>query len=88
LIFVLELLGWIADITPMNHSNSVNSGFMSNLPHATRTERIAFPSAAPSGSTEVGYVAYRFDGINETSKRVFGITRQDAVKNLDSFLNS
>jgi hypothetical protein len=60
--------------------------FMAGLPLRTLTQRIAFPSKSPTGDTEVGFVAWKFDGINDASIRVFGISREGAVANLESYL--
>ena len=55
-----------------------------NLPQAILTEVIRFKSESPTGYTIVGFVAYYHDGINKTSLEVFGITRKEAIQNLQN----
>jgi len=48
------------------------------------TESIRLKSASRTGFTIVGFIAYYHDGINKTSAEVFGITRKDAIHNLQN----
>ena len=66
--------------------NTETYNFMSRLPLRTFTQRIAFPSKSPTGDTEVGFVAWKFDGINDASARIFGISRESAVANLEAHI--
>ena len=62
--------------------------FMANLPNRTLVKEITFPSAHSSGFTKVGFMAWKFDGINATSQEVFGLSKESAITNLETFLSA
>jgi hypothetical protein len=57
---------------------------MKPLPPTILTEAIHLKSESRTGYTIVGFVAYYHDGINKTSLEVFGITRKEAIHNLQN----
>lgn len=56
--------------------------FMSNLPARILVQSMAFPSKHSSGFTQSGFVAWKFDGLNAVSPKVWGETSKSAVSNL------
>jgi len=54
------------------------------LPDKILTESIRIKSSSRTGFTIVGFIAYYHDGINKTSAEVFGITRKEAIHNLQN----
>jgi hypothetical protein len=57
---------------------------MKKLPYSILSECVKIKSKHPTGFTIVGFIAYYHDGINKTSSEVFGITRKDAIHNLQN----
>jgi hypothetical protein len=55
-----------------------------NLPPTILSEAIRVKSESRKGYTIVGFVAYYHDGINKTSPEVFGLTRKEAIQNLQN----
>ena len=56
--------------------------FMANLPPRILTQRVQFASGHSSGFTQSGFVAWKFDGLNAISPKVWGMTSKNAVSNL------
>jgi len=62
--------------------------FLANLPNRTLVKQITFPSSHSNGFTKVGFMAWKFDGLNATSQEVFGLSKESAIANLETLLNA
>lgn len=59
---------------------------LSDMPDKTMTQVLRIKSKQKSGYTLAGFVAFKHNGINDTSLRIWGATSQNAIANLNTFL--